>query len=338
MRLFKDFTGIGRRPASANSSDSHRPRPDSYRARRHRCTLGLERLEDRVALSNFVSSNLASFNGATGSGPRAGLIMDAQGNLYGTTDGGGANGHGTVFELAAGSGTITTLASFNGANGAYPEAGLIMDAQGNLYGTTSNGGAFDDNGTVFELAAGSGTITTLASFNGANGHTPRAGLIMDAQGNLYGTTAMAPGAPGRGTVFELAAGSGTITTLASFNGANGVNPEAGLILDAQGNLYGTTYFGGAFGQGTVFELSPVPVAPPPVVTAFSPAAGATGVDPNNFKATVTFDQPVQIAGMGSPGNFSLHSTSGEGPALHPVFPTTALRIRRRLLRLRLWPL
>src|SRR5512135_2938487 len=162
MRLLKDFTGIGRRPASANSSDSHRSRPDSYRARRHRCTLGLERLEDRVALSNFVSSNLASFNGATGSGPRAGLTLDAQGNLYGTTDGGGANGQGTLFELAAGSGTITTLASFNGANGAYPEAGLIMDAQGNLYGTTSNGGAFDDNGTVFELAAGSNTITTLA--------------------------------------------------------------------------------------------------------------------------------------------------------------------------------
>ncbi|MBV8235777.1 MAG: hypothetical protein JO075_08755, partial [Acidimicrobiia bacterium] len=222
MRLFKDFTGIGRRPASANSSDSHRPRPDSYRARRHRCTLGLERLEDRVALSNFVSSNLASFNGATGSGPRAGLIMDAQGNLYGTTDGGGANGHGTVFELAAGSGTITTLASFNGANGAYPEAGLIMDAQGNLYGTTSNGGA-TNSGTVFELAAGSGTITTLASFNGANGAYPEAGLTLDAQGNLYGTT-YGGGANGHGTVFELAAGSGTIATLASFNGATGAYP------------------------------------------------------------------------------------------------------------------
>src|SRR5512147_2204741 len=133
MRLLKDFTGIGRRPASANSSDSHRSRPDSYRARRHRCTLGLERLEDRVALSNFVLSNLASFNGATGSYPRAGLILDAQGNLYGTTQGGGANGRGTVFELAAGSGTTTTLASFNGANGAYPEDRKSVDEGKSVY-------------------------------------------------------------------------------------------------------------------------------------------------------------------------------------------------------------
>ena len=100
--------------------------------------------------------------------------MDSSGNLFGTTVRGGASNDGTVFELAHGSSTITTLASFNGTDGAQPEAALIMDSSGNLFGTTATGGAAND-GTVFELAHGSGTITTLASFNGTNGAEPVAG-------------------------------------------------------------------------------------------------------------------------------------------------------------------
>ena len=100
-----------------------------------------------------------------------------------------------------------------------------MDSSGNLYGTTEKEATgLQLDGTVFELAQGSGTITTLASFNGTNGSTPRAGLIMDSSGNLYGTTAMMEAPTGDGTVFELAKGSGTITTLASFNGTNGARP------------------------------------------------------------------------------------------------------------------
>src|SRR5262249_44117927 len=110
---------------------------------------------------------------------------------------------------------------------------------------------------VFELAAGSSTITTLATFNGANGAVPLAGLVRDAQGNLFGTT-QGGGANNLGTVFELAAGSSTITALATFNGANGSLPEGPLLLDSQCNLLGTTSRGGAFNLGTVFELSPVP--------------------------------------------------------------------------------
>ena len=179
--------------------------------------------------------------------------MDSSGNLYGTTsDGGGLDGDGTVFELAQGSGTITTLASFNGTDGEDPEAGLIMDSSGNLYGTTSEGGTSND-GTVFELAHGSSTITTLASFNGTNGVNPLAGLIMDSSGNLYGT-AYGGGATGDGTVFELAHGSGTITTLASFNSTDGLDPYASLIMDSSGNLYGTTS-GGGLSWGTVFKLA-----------------------------------------------------------------------------------
>ena len=167
---------------------------------------------------------------------------------------------GTVFEVAKGSGTITTLASFNGTNGDDPVGGLIMDSSGNLYGTTVGWRSPASDGTIFELAKGSSTITTLASFNGTNGDAPVAGLIMDSSGNLYGTTeyggvgSLGSRGYGDGTVFELAKGSSTITTLASFNGANGQVPQAGLIMDSSGNLYGTTESGGANGDGTVFEV------------------------------------------------------------------------------------
>ena len=202
-------------------------------------------LETRLAPS---VSTLASFIALAGLGPQAALVMDGSGNLYGTASAGGASGQGTVFELAHGSGTITTLASFNGTNGAMPEAALILDGSGNLYGTTSSGGALHD-GTVFELTPGSGTITTLASFNRPIGPSAYAALVMDGSGNLYGTTRYG-GAANDGMVFKLAHGSGTITTLASFNGTNGSSPYAGLVMDGSGNLYGTTSSGGAFATTT----------------------------------------------------------------------------------------
>ena len=221
-----------------------------------------------LAHGSGTITTLASFNGTNGSQPRAGLIMDSSGNLYGTTSCGGptysghfSSGDGTIFELAHGSGTITTLASFNGTDGAYPDASLIMDSSGNLFGTTRGGGA-SGYGTVFELQAGSGTITTLASFNGTDGAYPRSALIMDSSGNLYGTTSdggaswgSGNGGLGYGTVFELQAGSGTISTLASFNGTDGAYPSAGLIMDSSGNLYGTASHGGVRGVGTIFELA-----------------------------------------------------------------------------------
>jgi uncharacterized repeat protein (TIGR03803 family) len=211
----------------------------------------------QIAAGSSTIITLASFNGPEGGSrlPYGGLARDAQGNLFGTTIG-GISGPGTVFELVAGSNTITTLAPFNGTNGSYPQGRVILDAQGNLFGTTANGGAFN-RGTVWELAAGSNTITTLASFNGTNGAGPEAGVILDAQGNLFGTTQFG-GANNLGTVFQIAAGSNTITTRASFNGTNGALPFGELVLDAQGNLFGTTSGGGAFGRGTVFELTAVP--------------------------------------------------------------------------------
>jgi uncharacterized repeat protein (TIGR03803 family) len=213
-------------------------------------------------------------NGTDGVAPQAGLVMDAAGNLYGTTYNGGTYNYGTVFELtpAAGGGwTEMVLHNFNndGVDGAYPQAGLIFDAAGNLYGTTHSGGTHNascsnDCGTVFELtpsAGGTWTEKVLYDFYSirTDGAFPASSLIFDGAGNLYGTTIFggASGA-GNGTVFELtpAAGGGwTERVLYSF-GADGIWPYAGLIFDAAGNLYGTTSFGGTVGWGTVFELTP----------------------------------------------------------------------------------
>ena len=164
--------------------------------------------------------------------------MDSSGNLYGTTDEGGANSDGTVFELASGSGTITTLASFNGTNGAIPSRRADHGQQRQSLWHDRGGGANGD-GTVFELAKGSGTITTLASFNGTNGANPFAGLIMDSSGNLYGTTRgrrrQSVTAP-----FSRWPRQRPDHDHGSFSGSNGANPVAGLIMDSSGNLYGTT--------------------------------------------------------------------------------------------------
>jgi uncharacterized repeat protein (TIGR03803 family) len=191
--------------------------------------------------------------------PEAGLIMDKAGNLYGTTCCGGVSGNGTVFKLDT-SGNETVLYSFTGSggDGALPSGGLIMDKAGNLYGTTGIGGA-SGYGTVFKLDS-SGNETVLYSFtNSPDGAIPYAGVIMDKAGNLYGVTVFG-GASGYGTAFRLDT-FGNETVLHSFTGGDGYEPIAGLIMDKAGNLYGTTALGGAtfisgvsFGYGTVFKL------------------------------------------------------------------------------------
>src|ERR1017187_2524690 len=214
-----------------------------------------------VAAQAQTFTVLFSFNGGDGASPQAGLIMDAQGNLYGTTWAGGV-GWGTGFKLDP-SGKETVLHSFtdNFSDGASPFGSVIMDAAGNLYGTTYVGGGHG-YGTVFKLEP-SGTETVLHSFtDGADGSLPSGNLIMDADGNLYGvadyggnSSCSNVGHPsGCGTVFKLAP-SGTLTVLYSFTGgSDGADPSGGLIMDATGNLYGTTWGGGAYGYGTVFKL------------------------------------------------------------------------------------
>ena len=208
---------------------------------------------------------LYSFTGIRGDGeyPSGGLVRDAAGNLYGTTDDGGAYGCGSVFMVDK-TGKETVLYSFCSAqnDGTYPGAGLLRDAAGNLYGTTAKGGA-SNAGTVFKLDK-AGKQTVLHSFTGgADGGVPYAGLIRDAAGNLYGTTAWG-GTSDDGTVFKLDT-TGKETVLHSFKGRDGENPYGGLVRDAAGNLYGTTYDGGAYntgcwgegqeGCGVVFKLA-----------------------------------------------------------------------------------
>jgi uncharacterized repeat protein (TIGR03803 family) len=211
-----------------------------------------------VASGTSTVTTLASFSGVGSDGaiPSGALIVDAAGNLYGTTADGGPTGDGTVYEVDASTHAVSILATFNHANGTFPYSALLRDADGNLYGTTEGGGKYG-GGTVFEVLAGTHSLITLATFNGANGLYPAAALIADSIGNLFGTTT-GGGLNGDGTVFELSAATHAIITLATFNGMNGANPYAGLMADASGDLYGTTFGGGEFGVGTLFELSPTP--------------------------------------------------------------------------------
>jgi uncharacterized repeat protein (TIGR03803 family) len=231
-------------------------------------------------------TRLVSFNGPDGAFPVGGVIADANGDLFGTTEQAGPNNIGTVFEIkktAAGYATTpTTVVSFPDTDDGFaPEAGLVADANGDLFGTTSDGGAiFGDGGVVFEIAKTAGgyasTSTTLVNFIGDDGEEPFADLLIDANGNLFGTTQLG-GSDNLGTVFEIkktgAGYASTPTVLASFNGTNGDHPLAGLVADASGNLFGTTSEGGPSDDdnGTVFEVTDsgfvMTPTTPPIVTA-----------------------------------------------------------------------
>ena len=197
--------------------------------------------------------------------PMGNLVIDAAGNLYGTTAYGGAScynasGCGVVWKLAP-NGILTRIHEFTGPGGAVPYAGLVFDTVGNLYGTTIGGGAHNA-GVVFKLAPNpDGTWTESVLYSFIN-QPSQFGLVFDSAGNLYGTT-IAGGTDDEGAIFKLAPnpdGTWTESVLYSFTGgADGGFPDAGLIVDAAGNLYGTTESGGATnGYGVVFKLAPNP--------------------------------------------------------------------------------
>jgi uncharacterized repeat protein (TIGR03803 family) len=197
---------------------------------------------------------LYSFTGGSDGGyPEAGVISDSQGNLYGTSNGGGASGAGVVFKVDR-SGNETVLYGFTGgSDGGYPVGGVISDSTGNLYGTTNGGGA-SGAGVVFKVDT-SGNETVLYGFTGGSdgGYPLWVVLARDKKGNLYGTTA-GGGASGAGVVFKVDR-SGNETALYSFTGGNdGAYPYAGVIFGPEGNLYGTTAFGGQTNAGVVFEI------------------------------------------------------------------------------------
>ncbi len=231
-----------------------------------------------IALPAQVLITLHSFAGSPsdGSEPLAGLVRATDGDFYGTTWQGGANGDGVVFKMT--SSGVTTLYNFcsesNCADGSEPVAGLAQATDGNFYGTTVTGGA-NLGGTVFKITP-SGTLTTLYNFcsesNCADGSAPSSGLWQAPDGNFYGTTLYGGNVNDScfgnscGTVFKITP-SGALTTLYKFcsqsSCADGANPHAGLWLGTDGNFYGTTLYGGNVNDscetnscGTVFKITP----------------------------------------------------------------------------------
>ena len=199
--------------------------------------------------------------GTDGTVPVGGVTFGSSKTLYGTTSTGGTYGYGTVYQLKRSGTTWTETVLYNfqdGNDGGSPYAGVILDKSGNLYGATVSGGS-GSGGTVFELSPGQGgwTYTVLYSWPGWALSASFRNLFMDASGNLYGTTHC--DGWGYGTVFELSPSNGTWTNTLLYNftgGSGGYNLFSNLILDTQGNLYGTTSAGGAYGYGIVFEVTP----------------------------------------------------------------------------------
>lgn len=197
-----------------------------------------------------VLTTLHNFTGGDGNIP-VGLIQATNGNLYGTTVYGGAtNSYGTVFQITTG-GTLTTLHSFAATDGINPYGRLVQASDGNLYGTTNVGGVYG-LGTVFKITTG-GTFTVLHSFSITDGGNPSGGLVQATNGNLYGATYSGGANLTYGTIFEITT-AGTLTVLHNFDGKDGGNAYASMVLGTDGNLYGTALFG-AYGVGTVFEIT-----------------------------------------------------------------------------------
>src|SRR6202521_3634157 len=233
-------------------------------------------------------TTLHSFDYTDGAYTGAALVQATNGNLYGTTGSGGANGDGTVFKITP-SGTLTTLYNFcsqKGCTDSGPNAaGLVQATNGNFYGATLSGGA-TNSGTVFKITP-SGTLTTLYSFCSQSGCTdgtyPSGGLVQATDGNFYGTTyGGGAGANNSGTLFKITP-SGTLTTLYSFcsqsNCTDGSVPNGELIQATNGNLYGTTRGAGSNNSGTVFKVTPSGTLT--TLYSFCPQSGCTdGATPN----------------------------------------------------------
>ena len=215
----------------------------------------------------WTETLLYRFEFGSDSEPQGGLVINSAGNLYGTAAAGGSGNSGTVFEMSFANGSWSKNTIFNlsyGTSGSFPASTLFLDSNGNLYGTTQIGGS-GNGGTVFELTPsnGSWSIDVMQNLVGS-GEGPRVALTCDASGNFYGAT-YSDGAYGYGNVFKLTEtdGSWSYTSLHDFTGgSDGFGPSSKVLIDAQGNLYGSTMFGGTVnsscssGCGVVFKITP----------------------------------------------------------------------------------
>lgn len=237
-----------------------------------------------ISINGTTMAALHGFTGGLDGGFPNGLMQASNGLLYGTTQNGGAYGSGTIFSLST-NGIFTSLAAFDGANGAMPVAGLVQGTNGLLYGTTKLGGG-NAAGTVFSVTT-NGVITTVYSFASNNDSIdPFTALLQDAEGNFYGATTN-NASSGNGNIFELSA-AGLVSTLHSFpGGSNGTLPAGALALGPDGNFYGTTTTGGVYGDGNIFKMTPTGV----VSNIYSFTGGEDGYAPAGRLA------------LGSDGNF-----------------------------------
>ncbi|HEY6327370.1 MAG TPA: choice-of-anchor tandem repeat GloVer-containing protein [Candidatus Cybelea sp.] len=277
---------------------------------------------------------LHTFAGLDGSYPYAPLVSDAKGNLYGTTDAGGStygsgcntNGCGSVFELmnASGHRSESVLYSFkSGTDGSQPFGPVTFDGNGNLFGTTQDGGkascaqGYQGCGTVFELSPSpSGwKRTPIHAFGGVDGALPATRVMIDSQGNIFGTTPKGGGGcsgAGCGVVFELS-GSGSSWSekiLHQFaGGSDGGAPSSGMIADTKGNLYGATASGGKSGLGLVYELTRASKWKERVLFNFSSATAA-----KSPSGELAFDAHGNLLGVSAGGNVCIvgHQRPGCG--------------------------
>jgi len=207
------------------------------------------------AQERHIIGTLETFNGTNGGSPYGTLMRSKDGNLYGTTSGGGAHSSGTIFEVTTNN-VFTNLASFAITNGSFPPCKLLEATNGSFYGITYVGGT-NGLGSIFQFTTNH-VIKHIFSFNGTNGAYPWGGMVQASNGNIYGTTST--GGPafsnfggGNGTIFVLTT-NGVVSNLYNFtNGIDGSTPYGGLIEGTNGDLYGTTFSGGTNGGGTLFR-------------------------------------------------------------------------------------
>jgi uncharacterized repeat protein (TIGR03803 family) len=288
-----------------------------------------------IPAGTTTATTLYSFTGADGANPTTGLTIDANGDIFGTTNGGGSSNLGTVFKIAANTNALTTLYSFSSISGGLPKSGLSLDDEGNLIGTTSAYGLYG-YGAVYEIQAGTTDTTVIVSFDYTNGATPAGTVTLDPAGDIFGTTSQG-GSHSDGTVYVIEAGSNTVTTLFSFDGNDGSSPQAGMTFDAYGNLFGTTSTGGSQGLGTVFEIQSGSTT---VTTLFSFSTSAAGDGGAHPFSALTVDASGDLFGTTAAGGLygdgtvyeikagantatTLYSFSGtNGDGAHPLAGVT----------------
>ena len=244
-----------------------------------------------AAAQNFtILHSFPCGDASDGTSPTSSLVSDSAGNLYGTTSSGGSFESGTVFKLSP-DGTETVLYSFTSTfDGQYPKGNIVRDSDGNLYGTTAGNG--HASGTVFKLTP-DGSLTVLHTFHlPPDGSLPYSGLVQGKQGDLYGAT-YAGGEFSEGTIFRVSTAGDQYTVLHSFKNDDGTRPDAPLVTDSAGNLYGAASRGGTSFDGTIFELD--------AADTFSVLHSFAGPDEGDTPLGITRDSAGNIYGVTANG-------------------------------------